>query len=322
MRYCHFLNIAIRCLATLLPCIVALTALALPAPFTPASPDTTIRQAVKEPPMFPGDEFDFHGYTGHVFTVDGCSARVVAPKVPLPGRPWVWRTMFWDAFPGVDIALLNRGFYVAFIDVGNTFGSPDAMTHFDAFYRELTKTYAFSPRPALEGLSRGGLYAYRWAHVNTDKVGCLYGDAPVCDMKSWPGGKGKGSGSPSDWKIAIQSYHFANEGEMLAFKGNPIDILSPLAAARIPILHVYGETDKDVPPAENTEIVRDRYMRLGGEITVIAKQDCAHHPHGLSDPTPVVNFIIAHTTTGAVSRKALDAVPKPGTITVLPKGSW
>ena len=29
---------------------------------------------------------------------------------------------------------------------------------------------------------------------NTDKVFCIYVDAPVCDFKSWPGGKGKGKG--------------------------------------------------------------------------------------------------------------------------------
>lgn len=277
---------------------------------------------MQEDPVFPGIEFDFHGYTGRIFSVDGCQARVVAPKTPLVGRPWIWRTMFWDAFPKADIALLERGFYVAFIDVGNTFGCPDAMAHFDVFHRELTRTYRLAPRPALEGLSRGGLYAYRWAYVNTDKVACLYGDAPVCDMKSWPGGKGKGPGSPSDWKAAIRAYHFTSEEQMLTFKGNPIDILAPLASAKIPILHVYGETDIDVPPAENTEIIRERYLGLGGEITAIAKKGCAYHPHGLTDPTPIADFIVAYAGGSGADRKMLKALPKVGAMTVLPQGAW
>src|SRR3984885_3981484 len=41
---------------------------------------------------------DYHGYLLHDFIVDGCNAHLIQPSVPLPGAPWVWRTMFWDAF--------------------------------------------------------------------------------------------------------------------------------------------------------------------------------------------------------------------------------
>ena len=118
-----------------------------------------------------------------------------------------------------------------------------ALEHFDAFYKAMTKRCGLHAKVALEGLSRGGLSAYRWASVNTDKVCCIYGDAPVCDMKSWPGGKGKGVGSPADWQEAIKAYRFNSEKEMMDFRGNPIDILKPLAAAHIPIIHVCGDAD-------------------------------------------------------------------------------
>ena len=49
------------------------------------------------------------------------------------------------------------------------------------------------------GISRGGLYAYRWAAGDPARVAVIYGDAPVCDFKSWPGGKGAGTGSAGDW---------------------------------------------------------------------------------------------------------------------------
>jgi len=280
-------------------------------------------RALSSTPAFPGPPVqDYHGYVLHDLVVDGCTGHIVQPKDPLPGRPWVWRTMFWDAFPAADIALLKAGFYVAFLDVGNTFGCPDAMKHFDVFYETMTKQYGLSSKPALEGLSRGGLYAYRWAYVNTDKVGCIYGDAPVCDMKSWPGGKGKGTGSPNDWKLAIAIYHFANEQEMLNFKGNPIDILAPIAAAHIPILHVCGDADTAVPEEENTDIVRERYMALGGDFVLIVKHGCDHHPHGLADPTPIVNFIVAHCAQKEAARQASLLAPKPGTVLKLAPGQW
>jgi pimeloyl-ACP methyl ester carboxylesterase len=265
---------------------------------------------------------DYHGYSMTNLVVDGCSAHLVQPKTPLPGNPWVWRTMFWDAFPTADLALLNAGFHLAFLDVGNTFGCPDAMKHFDVFHRAMTAQFRLSRKPALEGLSRGGLYAYRWAYVNTDKVGCIYGDAPVCDMKSWPGGKGKGAGSPADWQKAIEAYHFAAEQQMMDFKGNPIDILAPIAAAHIPILHVCGGADKTVPEDENTDILRTRYMALGGEFALIVKEGCDHHPHGLTNPKPVVDFILANCTTGDTAQNARKSAPKPGSVMTLAPGEW
>jgi hypothetical protein len=273
-------------------------------------------------PAFLGRARDYHGYVLHDFTVDGCGVHFVQPPEALPGRPWVWRTMFWDSFPAVDIALLKAGFHLAFMDVGNTFGCPDAMNHFDAFYAMMTNQYGLSAKPVLEGLSRGGLYAYRWSYVNTARVGCIYGDAPVCDMKSWPGGKGKGSGSPSDWQEAIKDYHFVNEREMMDFKGNPVDILEPIAGAHIPIIHVCGDADTTVPEDENTDIVRKRYMALGGDFVLIVKQGCGHHPHGLADPTPVVNFILAHCAKGEAARRALSIAPRPGSVTKLAPGQW
>ena len=92
----------------------------------------------------------------------------------------------------------------------------------------------------------------------------------------------------------LQQYGFANEQEALDYKGNPIDSLAPLARAGVPLLHVYGDADDVVPWEENTGIVADRYKALGGSITLIAKPGVGHHPHGLEDSTPIVEFIFTH----------------------------
>jgi pimeloyl-ACP methyl ester carboxylesterase len=243
-------------------------------------------------PTFPGAPTDYHGFARHDFTVDGCPAIVVQPTDPLPGRPWVWRAEFFDAFPLFDLAMLERGCYLAYIQVGNTFGCPSALAHWDVFYEELTGRYGFSPKPILEGLSRGGLYIYNWAAAHPHNVSCLYGDAPVCDFKSWPAGRGQSPGSPTDWQKLIQDYGFQSEAEALAYPGNPIDNLQPLAEANIPIIHVYGDADPSVPWKENTRIVADRYRALGGTVELIPKPGVEHHPHGLDDPTPVVEFAL------------------------------
>ena len=170
----------------------------------------------------------WNGFTRHTFTVDGCTAWVVEPKSPLPGRPWSWCMEFPDAFVERCAApqLLGKGFYHAHISVGNTFGCPDAVRHFNAFY-DAVRAQGLAAKVALIGISRGGLYAYRWAAENPGKVSVIYGDAPVCDFKSWPGGKGKGAGSKSDWNDLMACYHFKGEAEALAYPGNPTDILTP-----------------------------------------------------------------------------------------------
>ena len=156
----------------------------------------------------------------------------------------------------------------------------------------------------LIGLSRGGLYAYRWASENPDKVAVIYGDAPVCDFKSWPGGKGQGKGSPGDWSQLLKYYGFQDEAQALAYRGNPVDALEPLARAGIALLHVVGDADDVVPVAENTALIETRYRKLGGEVQVLHKPGVGHHPHGLDDPTPVVDFILAHGTRAAAQQAA------------------
>jgi hypothetical protein len=189
--------------------------------------------------------------------------------------------------------LLAKGFHHAHIPVGNTFGCPDAVKQFNAFYESLV-FHGLGKKAVLIGISRGGLYAYRWASENPQKVAVIYGDAPVCDFKSWPGGKGTGKGSPDDWSTLLKCYGFKNEAEALAYRGNPIDGLGPLAAAKVALIHVVGDADEAVPVTENTTVLEDRYRKLGGVIKVIHKPGVGHHPHGLEDPSSVVNFILEH----------------------------
>ena len=266
---------------------------------------------------FPGAVSDFHGYKTHTFVVDGCEAKVAEPKTVAAGKPWIWRAEFWDAFPAFDIALLERGYHLAYINVGNTHGAPDALKHWDPFYELLTQTYGFSKKPVLYGMSRGGLYVYRWTAENTDKVGVIVGDVPVCDFKIWPAAKGKGVGSTEDWRLLINDYHFANEAEALAYKGNPIDILEPIAEAKIPIIHFVGNADVTVPIEENTDILRERYLALDGEFALVVRDKGGHHAGGPVDATPLATFVTAHIGTGEEKAAAAKVALKSGEILIV-----
>ncbi|MBV9468494.1 MAG: prolyl oligopeptidase family serine peptidase [Abitibacteriaceae bacterium] len=250
----------------------------------------------------------WNGYERLDFVVDGRQCLLVMPKVAAPSKPWIWRMEFFGHEPQADIALLGKGFHVAYMDVQNMYGAPIAMGHMDAFYKHLIKEHKLALKVVLEGFSRGGLFAFNWAARNPDNVAAIYADAPVCDFKSWPGGKGHAPGSPADWELCKQAYGLT-EQQALAYKLNPIDNLEPLAKAHIPLLHVCGETDDLVPMAENTRIVEQRYRQLGGSITVIAKPFNGHHPHSLQDPTHIVNFVLRNTPGMAQAVTAEAATP-------------
>ncbi len=238
----------------------------------------------------------WEGFDGLQGTIDGRPTKLFRPKKALPGNPWAWRTEFFGAFAATDVMLLERGFHLAYMDVQDHYGCPKAMAHFGAFYAFLRSQFELAPRAALIGLSRGGLFAFNWAARNPDKVACIYADNPVCDFKSWPGGKGTGPGSPDDWKKLLAIYGFASEADALAWPTNPIDNLKPIAHAKIPVILVVGDADEVVPLCENADILRTRYAALGGPVREIRKPGALHHPHGLNDPTPVADFIVAACT--------------------------
>lgn len=233
---------------------------------------------------------EWSGYERLDFTVDGRKALLVRPKHAAEGHPWIWRTEFFGHEPQADIALLGRGYHVAYIDVQDLYGAPVAMKHMDAFHDHLVEAHELSKKTTLEGFSRGGLFAFNWAALHPDRVASIYVDAPVCDFKSWPGGKGAGPGSAADWQKCLKAYGMS-EAEALAYKKNPVDNLQPLAKAGIPMLAVVGNADEVVPVSENIDVVEKRYKELGGLIEVIRKPGAKHHPHSLPDPAPIVDFI-------------------------------
>ncbi len=255
--------------------------------------------AVADEAPFPGKKSEWNGFDRYDFEIAETPVLVVVPKQTAPGKPWVWHGEFFGHKPAPDIALLNQGFHIVYVRIPDQFGGPKAIQVWNAAYQQLTEKYGFAKKVALVGLSRGGLYCYNWAIANPQKVACIYVDAPVCDFKSWPGGKGTGPGSAAEWQKLLKAYDFANDSEALAYTGNPVDNLAPLAKAGVPLLHVFGDADEVVPWEENTGLIDQRYRALGGKIELIRKPGVKHHPHGLDDPTPIVNFIALHSSPAA-----------------------
>lgn len=233
----------------------------------------------------------FTEYEVKEFSFKGHEAKIVFPNKNDSDNYWIWRARFWGHQPQVDKALLEKGFHVAYIDVSNMFGNEEAVQLWDEFYRFCISEYGLNDKVVLEGMSRGGLIVYNWASENTDKVFSIYADAPVCDIKSWPGGMYNGNGSQDAWKVCLKAYSL-DSVTVKEFDNIPINNCVNIAKAGIPVMHVYGDADTVVPCAENTLLLAENFRKAGGLITLIRKEGVKHHPHCLKDPSPIVDFIL------------------------------
>lgn len=226
------------------------------------------------------------------FSFEGHAATLICPDSPAAGRPWVWRTEFLYAFNMADRALLDRGWHIAYCSVSNEYGEAGAIAVFKRFHDHLVEAHALAARAALFGFSRGGLYACNYARRYPQDVCCLYLDAPVLDLLSWPGGLGLGCGSPQEWAdCKTRVLQIETVEGLLAYTGHPIAHLCELISTRLPVILVAGLADGTVPYIENGARMVDAYRAAGAPITVIEKEGCDHHPHSLDDPTPIVEFV-------------------------------
>lgn len=251
--------------------------------------------------LFPGKKSNFHGYDRYdrIKTASG-HFSVICPKVPAQGKPWLWRSLFWDQieqFSNTDLKLVDEGYYVV-LAFGDVAGHPKGNANIDAAYALLTQQYGFSQTCSMASMSRGTLSLFRWASENPEKVNSIYVDNGVLNILSWPAGKlvagndSVGSGSSKSWEGFKSKFGYTNDEEALKTKESPIYLLEPLAKAGVPILSVCGDKDLAVPYEENDAILEKRYKELGGDITVIIENK--GHTHGMKDPTPVLEYIRKH----------------------------
>ncbi|MDB5049727.1 MAG: Alpha/beta hydrolase fold-3 domain protein [Fibrobacteres bacterium] len=269
----------------------------------PTSADTNLGDIVLHP-AFTGAPGKFLGFDQYNFTVAGKPCLVVVPKKVRAGSPWIWRTYFWAHKPHFDSIMCANGYYLAFMDDPNLYGAPSAVASMNSFYGELTTKYGFSKKTNLVGISRGAFYAYNWGRDNIAKISTLYGDGAGMDLVSWPCGcYGTGVGSAGDWSAAKNVYGFASDAVAKAYRGNPYQNMAPFAAAKIPIIHVYGQADDVAPPNENVLKANDSLKVHGWQMKLLPKPNTGH-VHGL-DPSDgglpgqldtLVQFVLRNTS--------------------------
>ena len=205
------------------------------------------------------------------FEVQGCPAFLIQPKGQATSpRPWVWYAPV-IGHPNTAHAWMLRqwlakGIGMAGVDVGESHGSPQGRKVYTALWETLTKRYGMSEKACLLPQSRGGLMLYNWAVENPSRVACIAGIYTVCDLRSYPG-----------LERACGAYGLRlSELEARLAEHNPIDRLSPLAKASVPILHIHGDADVVVPLEKNAGELARRYRALGGKVRLIVVPGKGH----------------------------------------------
>ncbi len=233
---------------------------------------------------------DYNGFEMRVFPLNGREVNVVLPKEAKDNR-WIWRAEFIGAFDSADIEMLHRGYTLVYYDMQHLYGSPKAMELMDIFYNFCVSELGLFEKTILFGFSRGGLYSANFALKYPERVAALYLDAPVLDIRSWPGGLGVGVGAARNYEECLDVYGL-NRSNILTYRETPADRVGELAAAKIPVCLVVGLVDVDVPYNENAEVLAKVYENSDVPFIYIKKENCAHHPHSLEDPTEICDFLI------------------------------
>lgn len=228
---------------------------------------------------------------GETFKLRGKNAFIMHPKKPAPGKPWVFYGPTLPMYPDnaekwMHQKFIDAGIAVAGIDVGEAYGSPLVLNHFDRLYQEMTKKRGFSKKPVCLGRSRGGLWVSSWAISNPSRIAGIAGIYPVYDFTTYPGV----ARAASAYGLTPTSL-LTKAGDL-----NPISKAHVLAEAKIPVFIIHGKDDKVVPLDKNSAELRRRYQEAGvGNLIEVMEIDGQGHNFwpGFFRCQELVDFVIA-----------------------------
>lgn len=237
-----------------------------------------------------------HGQTLENFEIDGAKVSLKIPHAPAEGKPWLWVGEFAGHLKTLESGLVDKGWHIAYVSQRDQFGSPGAMAVWEKLYSELHEKRGLSAKPALLGISRGGLYVNAWLRLHPDRASVLYLDNGVCDIRSWPGGFQlieKGGGSKGDWAKYKALFGFADDETAIEKSIHPTDGLLPAIRADVLLISCHGTADRTVPYADNAGKLVELWEQNKGRVKLFPKLGGDHHPHGLADPKPLVDLLIS-----------------------------
>ena len=239
---------------------------------------------------------DFHGYRMENVTIFEKNAKIVYPNEGTANGKWVLKTEYFDAFPDTEIKLLEKGYHVAFIATKTRWYVKEDNNAKKMLADYMHETLGLSKKCVIVGMSCGGMQGIYFGAEYPECVSCMYLDAPVVDLLSVVFGLGKTSACPD--LPGFQAQFIRDKGMTLAdtisYREHPLDYIPKLIKHRIPAVIVSGDSDTVVCYEENGIFLQRAYEKAGIPHEVYIKKGGDHHPHGLSDNSPIVDFILKY----------------------------
>ncbi len=233
-------------------------------------------------------ETTWRGFRRIDFDFEGRKAILIFPEKPNENKKWLLKTVYFDAFPEFEEDMLHRGWHLAYLENKSRWCVESDLDTKKAFVDFLAEEYGLYKKCVPVGMSCGGLMGVKFAGKYPECVSCMYLDAPALNFLSCPAGLGDSVHNFMEEFTADTGITFK---DLLNYREHPIDSKDKLLKNNIPLIIVYGDCDDVVPYDENGGILEKYYRENGGIIETIKKAGAGHHPHGLSDNTPVIEFV-------------------------------
>ena len=235
----------------------------------------------------------WNGFSSEEFTFAGRNATIVFPSCAPNGR-LLLKPEYLPAFPRFDAAMLRLGYHLINLTHPTRWASAEETRVTAEFAQYCAEKLRANPRCVLEGMSCGGLQAARFAEEYPAQTAVVYLDNPVLNLLSAAGlGAGREPDTETFFSEIAETYH-VDRSTLVNLRESPIDNMPPLIEHRIPVILLYGDADTLIIGAENSRVLEDYYRAHGGTLKVIVRRGAGHHPHGLDDPGPIINFIEQH----------------------------
>ena len=218
-----------------------------------------------------------------VFKFDGREAWVVEPPAgvaPAKGNPWTWTIQWHTAFVARTPApkLISSGWRHVWVNGYDLRGTEEGLKMFAAFQKYLVDDLGFAPKACLIGMSWGGFFSTRYTAAYPQNVKAIYLDAPLLNFAKF-----SKSADPEVARKSIGPWadSIPANSDWTHDPRMPVNLADKVAAAKAPILLLYGGSDQVVPPSVNCEMFVPRFKAAGGNVKVVKRGAYAHHPHGV-----------------------------------------
>lgn len=233
-------------------------------------------------------ETEWKSYKCLEFKFQNRKAKLVCPRVSCEANKWLLKTEYFGAFPVFELEMLAQGYHVAYVQNKTRWHDATDDDIKNDFCEFLHQEFGLHEKCLPVGMSCGGMHAIYFAAKYPERIAGLYLDAPVLNLLSCPAGVG--IAGDNMYEEFVQDTGLTKL-DLINYRNHPIDCVDALVKNRISIFLVAGDSDSVVPYAENGKALYESYIEHGGDIRQIVKPGCDHHPHGLTDNAPLVEFV-------------------------------